>query len=80
MHQDRPHLGVAHIFQHRKQVIEIVSIDRTDVIESEFLEQRAARHEPASELLYLERFLVEDLRQPFRQLLTDLAQRQIRAA
>jgi len=29
-------------FQDRKQVVEIVAVDRADIIEAKFLEQRAA--------------------------------------
>ena len=42
MDQDRPDLGVAHVAQHRQQVVEIVPVDRADIIEAELLEQRAA--------------------------------------
>ena len=35
-------IGVADVFQHRQEVIEIMSVDGADVIEAEFLEQCAA--------------------------------------
>ncbi len=40
--QDRAVLRVAHIAQDREQMIEIMPIDWTDIIEAELLEQRAA--------------------------------------
>ena len=42
MDQHRAFRGVAHIFEHRQQVIEIMAIDRTDIIEAQFLKQRTA--------------------------------------
>ena len=42
VHQDRTALGVAHVAQDRQQVVEIVPVDRPDVIDAELLEQRAA--------------------------------------
>ena len=53
MNEHRPVLGVAHILQHRDQVFEIVAVDRTDVIEAEFVEQRAAGEEAAREFFRL---------------------------
>ena len=47
MNEHRSTVGVAHILQHRDQVIEIMSVDRPDIIESQFLEQRAAHPEAA---------------------------------
>ena len=49
--QDRSVLHVAHIAQHRQQVIEIVPVDRADIIEAELLEQRAAGPEAAGKFL-----------------------------
>ena len=41
--QDRPvSLGVAHVAQHRQQMVEIVPVDRADVVEAQLLEQGAA--------------------------------------
>ena len=42
MDQDRAGLHVADVLQHRQQVVEIVAVDRADVVEAELLEQRAA--------------------------------------
>ena len=40
--QDRAGLHVADVLQHRQQVVEIVAVDRADIVEAELLEQRAA--------------------------------------
>ena len=47
VHEDRPRFGVAHVAQDRQQVIEIVAVDRADIVEAELLEQRAAGPEAA---------------------------------
>ena len=51
MNQDRAVPHVAHVAQHGQQMIEIVPVDRADIIEAELLEQRAAGPEAAGELL-----------------------------
>ena len=48
MDQDRAGLHVAHVLQHRQQMVEIVAVDRADIVEAEFLEQRAAVHHEAA--------------------------------
>ena len=46
--EDGPRLlVVAHVLQHRKQMLDVVSVDRTNVEEAQFLEQRAAGHHAA---------------------------------
>jgi DNA-binding TFAR19-related protein (PDSD5 family) len=40
--QHRPVAIVAHIAQHRQQMVEIVPVDRADVVEAELLEHGAA--------------------------------------
>ena len=47
MNEDRAFLRIAHILQHGQEVIKIMAIDRTDIIEAKLLEERAAREEPA---------------------------------
>ena len=42
MDQDRAGLHVADVLQHRQQMVEVMAVDRADIIEAEFLEQRAA--------------------------------------
>ena len=78
MHQDRPDLGVAHIAQHRQQMIEIVAVDRPDIVEAQLLEQRAAGHIGARVLDRPRDRAVERLGQMMRQLFADVAQLQIR--
>ena len=80
VHQDRPVLGVAHVLQHREQHVEIVAVDRADVVEAELLEQRAAGPVGARVLLGPRRLLLPELRQALGELLGDLAQVQIGAA
>ncbi len=41
--QDRAFLGVADVLEHRHELVEVMPVDRADVIEPQFLEQRAAR-------------------------------------
>ena len=49
--EHRPVLHVAHILQDRQKMVEIVAVDRPDVIEAELLEQGAARPKVAAVLL-----------------------------
>src|SRR5665809_124300 len=51
MDQDRPVAHVAHIAQHGKKMIEIVAVDRADIIEAELLEEGAAGPKAAGEFL-----------------------------
>ena len=53
MDQDRALLAVADILEHRDQMVEIMAVDRADIIEAEFLEQRAAGDHAAREFLGL---------------------------
>ncbi len=80
VNEDRPDLGVAHVAQHRQQVIEIVAVDRPDVIEAELLEQRAASDVTARVLDGAGDGAVPALRQMMRELLADVAQLEIGAA
>ena len=52
-HEPAPGLrrAVAHIAQHRQQMVQIVAVDRPDIEEAQLLEQRAAGHHAAGELL-----------------------------
>ena len=49
--EDRPVPGVAHVLEDRQQVVEIMPVDRADVIEAQLLEQGAAGPEAAGEFL-----------------------------
>jgi len=59
MDQHRPMVAVAHIFEDRDQMLQIMPVDRPDIIKSELLEQGAAHRHAASELVGLLRRLVE---------------------
>ncbi|GJD98052.1 hypothetical protein OCOJLMKI_5291 [Methylobacterium iners] len=79
--QDRALVGVPHVAQHRQQVVEVVPVDRADIVEAHLLEHRARAHDQAAgELLGLGRALVEGLGQKLAQLLGGLAQRAVGAA
>ena len=80
MDEHRAAVHVAHILQDRQQVVEIVAVDRPDVIEAEFLEQSAAGPERAAVFLGAPRLVIEELRQAARQLLGGVAQRPIGVA
>jgi hypothetical protein len=73
MDQHRPaDVGVAHVLQHRQQMVEIMPVDRADVVEAQLLEQRAARDIAAGVLLDRARNgAVEALGQALRQLLAE---------
>ena len=77
VHQDRAVFGIAHVAQNGQQVIEIVAIDRADIIEAKLVEQSAAGHEAAGEFLDPLGLGLEEFRQPARQLLADVAHRPI---
>ena len=52
MNQDRAgFLGFAHVAQHRQQMVEVVAVDRADVVEAHFLEQGAAGQDAAGVFL-----------------------------
>ena len=73
MHQDRTLHAVAHILQHRDQMIEIVAVDRADIEEAHLLEQRAAHGQAARIFLGAARHVEqrarqEALGQPFAQI------------
>ena len=80
MDDDRAVLGVAHVLQHRQQVLDAVAVDRADVVEAELLEERAAGDHAAREFLGAHRADLQRLRQPLGELPADLAQRAVGAA
>ena len=47
MDQDRALFAVPHVFQHRDEMIEIVPVDRADVVEPKLFEHRPAGHHAA---------------------------------
>ena len=78
MNQDRAGFHVADVLQHRQQMVEIVAVDRADVIEAEFLEQRAAAdHEAAGIFLDASGAVRDQLGQMLAELLGGFAQRAV---
>jgi hypothetical protein len=78
VNQDRAGFHVADVLQDRQQMVEVMTVDRADVIEAEFLEQRAAvHHEAAGIFLDAVGAVGEDLRQTLVDLLGRLAQRAV---
>ena len=76
--QDRAGLHVADVLQHRQQVVEVMAVDRADIIEAEFLEQRAAvHHEAAGIFLDAVGAVGDHFRQVLADLLGGLAQRAV---
>src|SRR3546814_10896421 len=55
-------------------MLQIMPVDRSDIVKSKFLEQRPAHRHAAHELIGLARRLVQRLRQPPRETPRDLAQ------
>src|SRR3546814_9647527 len=55
-------------------MLQIMPVDRSDIVKSQFLEQRPAHRHAARELIGLARRLVQRLRQPPREPPRDLAQ------
>src|SRR3546814_20264673 len=64
----------ADILQHRDQMVEIMPVDRADIIEAELLEERSAHRHAARELVGLLCRLVQRVRQLAREEPRDLAQ------
>ncbi|PAV93640.1 hypothetical protein WR25_16468 [Diploscapter pachys] len=73
MDQDRPFLGIADVLEHRDQMVEVVPVDRPDVIEAQLLEQRAAHRHAAGEFVGLARRVMERPRQAAGEALQDVA-------
>src|SRR5262245_8423900 len=61
-------------------MVEIVTVNRADIVESKLLEQGAAGPETACELLGPASFLLEEFWKVSRELFADIAQRPIRLA
>ena len=80
MHQDRTLLRIAHVLQNRYQLIEIMTIDRADVIKAEFFKLRAALPQMASVFFHARGTAFPRFRQAFGKLLGDVAHVQVRLA
>src|SRR6185312_8324892 len=78
--EDRAGVGIADVLQHRQQVIEVVAVDRADIVEPELLEQRSTRPPAAREFLGQPRLVLEERRQETGDLLADIAQAAIGGA
>jgi hypothetical protein len=61
--QARPLGRIAHVFENRDQLVQVVPVDRADVVEAQFLEQRAAHGHAAGKLVGLLGGLVQRARQ-----------------
>ena len=78
VNQDRAGFHVADVLQNRQQMVEVVTVDRADIVEAELFEQRAAvHHEAAGIFLDAVGAVGDDLRQPLVDLLGSLAQRAV---
>ena len=77
MDEERSVLGVAHVLEHRQEMIDVVAVDRPDVEESEFVEQRAAGDEAAGVFLDRHRALLEERRQQLGDLFDGLVHRSV---
>ena len=60
MDQHRPAVHVAHVLEDGQQMVEIVAVDRSDVVEAQLLEQRAAGEEAAPVFLGALGLVVEE--------------------
>ena len=66
VHQHRAVGDVAHVLQHRHQVVHVVAVDRADVVEAQLLEEGAAGGHAAGVFLGLARGLLQRARQARR--------------
>ena len=79
VHQHRAGLlVVAEVLQHRQQMVQIVTVDRADVIQAQFLEQRAAGDHAAGIFLGPPGGLLEALGETVGDVTRHLAQRAVR--
>ena len=77
MDQHRPDLGVADVLEHLDQRAHVMPVDRPDIIEAELVEERAAGQPAAGIFLHLAGGDVQRVGHRPRQLLRQLARRQI---
>ena len=77
MQQDRAvQFGVAQVAQHRQQMLQVVPVDRADIVEAQFLEQRPAGQQAAGVFVGPLGGALDRRREAPRQLRHHLAQRQ----
>ena len=72
--EDRPVPLVAHIAQDGEQMIEIVPVDRADIVEAKLLEEGAAGPEAPGELLGELCLVADEARQPAGDALAECAE------
>ena len=77
MDQHRPDLGVADVLEHFDQRADVVPVDRPHIIEAQLLEERAAGEPAARIFLHPPERAVERVGHRPRELLRELARRQI---
>ena len=77
VNQDWPGRRIAHIGEHRQQMVEVVAVDRPDIEEAEFFKQRAAGDHAARIFLGAQRAILEELWKFVRQILQRFARRRI---
>ena len=80
MDKNWPIVRIADVFQHRQQMIEVVAIDWSDIINTELFEQRSARPEIPREFLGLAGPVINKLRQVAPELLCCFAHGPVGAA
>jgi hypothetical protein len=78
MNEDRARICIARVAKHRQQVIEVMAIDRADIVKAQLLEQRPTAPVGARELLRASRKPFPVPRQPPRELPRHIAQIKIR--
>ena len=80
MDQDRSVLGVADVLEDRQKVVDVVTVDRSDIEEAELVEQGTAGDQPAGVFFNCQGALLQHLAwQPLGNLMKDLAQPMITA-
>jgi len=77
VHQDRSFVGIAHVAQDRQQMVQIVAVDRPDIIEAEFFEQGAAGNKTAGIFLGLVGLVLDEFGKLLGDLLADAANRAV---
>ena len=80
MNEDRPFIRIAHISQNRQQVIEIVAVNRPDIIETQFLEERSAGCHATGIFFSAPRFFLKRFGKHLRDVFREMAEAAIGAS